>query len=93
MENVDTLRDLKKEVLNMEFSYKNVHRIMYIVYVTKDLFQSNSPIANKDIALHQTNKVIENEIYHLIKSDTEEEIKSAFHEVIDNFKLVLAYIA
>jgi hypothetical protein len=92
MENVDTLRDLKKEVLNMEFSYKNVHRIMYIVYFTKDLFQSGSPIANKDIALHQTNKVIENEIYQLIKSDTEKEIKTAFNEVIENFKLVLAYI-
>jgi hypothetical protein len=93
MEKLKELRDIRKEVLNMEFSYKNVHRIMYLIYESKFLFESGSPIPNKDIALHQTNKIISHELMKLITSDDEVSIKNAFNEVIDNYKLVLAYIA
>lgn len=93
MKNLNELRDLKQEVVDMKFDYKNVHRILYLVYKTKNLLEENNPIPNRDIALHQTNKVINQELMHLIKSDAEPEIKIAFNELIDNFKLVLAYIA
>lgn len=93
MEKLKELRNIRKEVLDMEFSYKNVHRIMYLIYESKLLFESGSPIPNKDIALHQTNKVINHELMKLITSDGESAIKNAFDEVIDNYKLVLTYIA
>ena len=92
MENLTTLREIRDEVNNMEFSYKNVHRIMYLVYLANSLFKSASPIPNKEIAQHQTSKVIESEVLNLIRSSNDDEVSKAFDELIDNFKLVLAYI-
>jgi len=92
METLNELRKIKNEVLEMKFSYKNIQRVMYLIYKTKTLFESDSPIPNKDIALHQTNKVIQQEILKLITSEGDEEIEHAFNEVIDNYKLVLGYI-
>ena len=93
MKNLNELRDIRAEVLDMSFDYKNVHRILYLVHETKDLLDENNPIPNRDIALHQTNKVIDNEVMKLVKSGSEDDIKSSFNELVDNFKLVLAYIA
>ncbi len=93
MEKLNELRNIKKEVHKMDFNFKNTHRIMYLVYKSKQLFKDSGPIPNKDIALHQTNKLIEEELMELINSNTEKEIKNAFTDVIDNFKIVLDYIA
>lgn len=93
MKDLQQLRDIRQEVLDMKFDYKNVHRIMFLVYETKNLFENNSPIPNKDIALHQTNKVVEIELMKLIKSNEEEEIEKSFNELIESFNLVLDYIA
>lgn len=93
MESLTRLREIKKEVLQMDFNYKNVHRIMYLLYETKSLFEDKYPIPNKDIANDQTKKVIAHELMKLIKADTEDEIKKAFFEVVENFKLVMAYIS
>ncbi len=93
MEKLIELRDIRKEILNMEFNFRNVQRIMHLVYATKDLFESSSAVPNKEIALHQTNKVIKYELLKLITAENEKDIKRAFEEVIENFKLVLVYIA
>ncbi|HAM97798.1 MAG TPA: hypothetical protein DCQ26_04245 [Marinilabiliales bacterium] len=93
MESLTRLREIKKEVLQMDFNYKNVHRIMYLLYETKSLFEDKYPIPNKDIANDQTKKVIAHELMKLIKANTEDEIKKAFFEVVENFKLVMAYIS
>jgi hypothetical protein len=93
MENLSELRKIKQEAVHMEFNYRNVQRIMYLVYQTKVLLEEKYPIPNKDIALDQTKKVISNEIMKLIKADDEETIKAAFTETIDSFKLVLNYIS
>jgi len=92
METLNELRKIKNEVLEMKFSYKNIQRVMYLLYKTKNLFESDSPIPNKDIALHQANKVIEQEMLELITSEGDKKIEDAFNEVIDNFNLVLGYI-
>ncbi|MBI9068735.1 MAG: hypothetical protein JEZ09_15680 [Salinivirgaceae bacterium] len=93
MKNLQELRDIRQEVLEMSFDFKNVHRIMFLVYEAKDLFGENHPIPNKDIALHQTNKVIGDELMKLVRSKNEKEIEKNFNELIESFKLVLAYIA
>ncbi len=93
MKKLENLRNIKTEVNKMDFNYKNTHRIMYLVYRSKQLFEDSGPIPNKDIALHQTNKLIEVELMELINSDSEKEVKKAFDEVVDNFKIVLDYIA
>lgn len=93
MESMERLREIKKEVMQMEFNYKNVHRIMFLIYETKSLFEDKYPIANKDIANDQTKKIITGELMKLIKTDTEEKTKIAFSETVESFKLVLAYIS
>jgi len=93
MENLSELRKIKQEVLQMEFTYKNVQRIIHLVYEAKVLLGDKHPIPNKDIALDQTKKVISNEIMKLIQAKNENEIELAFNEVVDNFKLVLSYIS
>jgi len=93
MEKITELINIKQEVSNMSFTFKNVHRIMFLIYETKHLLETSITVPNKDIALHQTNKVIQHELISLIQSDTEVEIKAAFEEVVENFKLVLAYTA
>jgi len=93
MEKLQELREIRKELLGMEFSYRNVQRIMYLIYESKKLFECASPIPNKEIAMHQINKVIKFEVNRLITSKNDAEVQLAFNELSDNFKLVLAYIA
>ncbi|MFA6400251.1 MAG: hypothetical protein WCX31_01290 [Salinivirgaceae bacterium] len=93
MENLSELRKIKQEVLQMDFNFKNVQRIMHLVYEAKSLLGDKHPIPNKDIALDQTKKVISNEIMKLIQAKNEKEIELAFNDVVDNFKLVLSYIS
>jgi len=93
MEHLDELRNIKKEVLQMDFSFQHIHRVIFLAYKTRNLLMGNAPIPNKDIALHQINKVIDNEVHHLLTSELETDIKNNFSQVIDNFKLVLVYVA
>ncbi len=93
MESLARLREIKKEVLQMDFNYKNVHRIMYLLHETKTLFEGKYPIPNKDIAYNQTKKIIANELMKLLKANSEDDIRNAFNDVVENFKLVMAYIS
>ncbi len=93
MENLEQLRAIKEEVKGMQFSFKSIHRIMYLVYQTLDYLNTSTPIPNKEIALHQTQKVIDTDILNLIKSNNDEEIKTAYKNLIDNFDLVMKYIS
>ncbi len=93
MKNLIALREIKQEILQMEFNYQNIHRVMFLVYKCKSILEDSEPVPNKDIALDQTKKVISNEIMLLINSDSETEIIDSFEQVMDNFKLVLSYIA
>lgn len=92
MENLIELRTIKQEVMQMDFNYKDVHRIMCLVYRCKSLFEDTYPVPNKEIALDQTKKVIAEDVSHLIQSDSEEAIRESFGQVLDNFKMVLNYI-
>lgn len=91
MEKLKNLLDIKTEVLKMDFSYENVHRIMYLVYESRALLESSTVIPNKEIALDQTKKLIANEVISLICADGESHIKLAFNNLHDNFRLVLSY--
>ncbi|MDA3893785.1 MAG: hypothetical protein PF517_19145 [Salinivirgaceae bacterium] len=93
MEKLKDLRDIRDEVIQMSFTYKNVQRIMFLLYESKVLLESTSILPNKEIALDQTKKVIDNELMNLINSEGNDNIEAAFNLLIDNFKLVLAYIA
>lgn len=93
MKNLSELREIRQEVLDMNFDYKNVHRIQFLVYEAKELLEQNNPIPNKDIALHQTKKIISDELMKLVRSNSEDNIKHNFIEFKESFKLVLAYIA
>jgi hypothetical protein len=92
MKNLTYLREIKDEVLAMTFSFKNVHRIMYLTYKCKLFFEESYPIPNKDIALDQTKKLIRTELMELINANDEIEIKKAFDQTLDGLKLILSYI-
>lgn len=91
MEKLRNLLDIKQEVLNMEFSYKNIQRLMFLVYESKSILENSTLIPNKEIALHQANKIIENELISLICTEGESDIKIAFNNLLDSHKLVLSY--
>lgn len=93
MEKLMEIKSIRSEIIDMDFSYKNVHRLMFLIYETKSKLESSNIIPNKEIALHQTNKLIQHELLELILSDTESEIKITFQNLHDNFKLVLSYFA
>ena len=93
MTTLKELRDIRLEVLDMKFDYKNTHRIQHLIYETRELLEQSFPIPNKDIALHQTNKVIDDELMKLIRSKSDEKIENNFKNLTESFKLVLAYIA
>ncbi len=93
MKNLEQLRAIKEEVKSMEFSFKSIHRIMYLIYQTQDYLNTATPIPNKEIALHQTQKVINTDVINLIKSSSDDEIKSAYKQLINNFDLVMKYIS
>lgn len=93
MEKLKNLQDIRTETLTMEFNYKNVQRLMFLVYECRTLLESSSIIPNKEIALHQTNSLIENEVNSLICTEDEVNIKAAFGNLLSNFKLVLSYFA
>lgn len=93
MEKLKGLLDIKQEALKMDFSYQNIQRLLFLVYETKSLLESSPIIPNREIALHQTRKLIDNELIILIRSDGEHEIKIAFTNLLDNFKLILTYFS
>ncbi len=93
MKNLEQLRAIKEEVKNMQFSFKSIHRIMHLVYQTQDFLNTTTPIPNKEIALHQTQKVINTDILNLIKSNSDKEIETAYKKLITNFELVMKYIS
>lgn len=92
MNNLEELRKIKEEVNNMPFSYENVHRIMHLVYVSKELFQASTPVPNKEIALHQINRISENDFNEIIKSNDSKNLKAAFGNLQNNFNVALNYI-
>lgn len=93
MEKLKALKDIRTEILMMDFSFQNLHRMMFLVFETKSILESTNTIPNKEIALDQTNKLIENELMEVIRTEGENDIKQAFNNLLDNFKLVLSYYA
>lgn len=91
MKELEMLRDMKKETGSTEFSYKSVLRIMHLIHQTKDILSITAPIPNKEIALHQVNKIIESDINKIMHCKTEDEIKEAFNDLLKVYSVVLNY--
>jgi len=91
MKELETLRDYKNETECITFSYKSVLRIMHLIHRTKDVLTSNAQIPNKEIALHQINKIIDSDINKIMHCTTEDEIKESFIDLIKVYSIVLNY--
>lgn len=92
MNHLEELRKIKEEARNMPFSYENVHRIMHLVYISKELFQPTVPVPNKEIALHQVTKIIENDFTDIIKCGQKNDLQEAYNQLLSNFQTTLNYI-
>lgn len=91
MENLNILRSFKQETIQMDFTYKNVHRLLFMIHQSKVILEKPSPIPNKDIAHDQIIKLIKNDVSKLINSDKETDVKDSFFLTLEGFKLILTY--
>lgn len=92
MNHLEELRKIKGEVENMKFSYENVHRMMHLVYISKEHLSSTAPIPNKEIAHHQVCRIANIDFEQIVKSSNKNELQKAYNELVDNFIVVLNYM-